>query len=112
MRTSWGRKYCHSVLLLALIACSAGAPRGASDVSASDPGGLQVTGIVHRSAVEGGCWRFETSDGKSYELRASQAPTDLLVDGKRATLVLRLRPDLLSTCQVGQVADVVRVERT
>jgi hypothetical protein len=34
----------------------------------------------------------------------------LLVDGKRSTLVLRPRTDLMSTCQVGQIVDVVRVE--
>ena len=49
-------------------------------------------------------------NGKNYELRGDQAPAGLLTNGKAVTLVLKLRSDLMSACQVGQIADVVRVE--
>lgn len=73
---------------------------------------IRVQGKVKASQVGVGCWQFVGDDGNNYELRKGQAPTTLFVDGTRATLVLRRRADLMSTCQVGQIVDVVRVEPT
>jgi hypothetical protein len=72
---------------------------------------IRVEGTVKASQVGAGCWQFVGTDGTSYELRRGQAPTTLFVDGTHATLVLRRRADLMSTCQVGQIVDVVRVEQ-
>ncbi len=70
---------------------------------------VQVTGTVQKTPVGINCWRFEAEDGTGYELRPDQAPTDVLVDGRRVALVLRKRTDLASSCMVGQLVDVVRV---
>lgn len=74
------------------------------------PGGIRVTGIVVFVQVEGGCWQLRADDGQRYELRPGQAPSKILVDGARVSLILDLRSDLASTCMVGQIADVEQVE--
>ncbi len=71
---------------------------------------FRATGTVRSVNVEGGCWRFEANDGKHYELSRGSAPAGLLADGKQAILILRPRPDLMSTCMVGPIVEVVRVE--
>jgi hypothetical protein len=73
-------------------------------------GELRVSGTVHLLAVEGGCWQLEATDGTRYELRPEQAPAGVLRDGAEVTLVVRPRDDLGSTCMVGRVVDVRRVE--
>lgn len=70
---------------------------------------VQATGTVQKTPVGVNCWRFEAEDGTGYELRADQAPADVLVDGRHLSLVLKKRPDLASSCMVGQLVDVVRV---
>ncbi len=88
----------------------------ASDFSCSSggdafaPGGIRVTGIVVFVEVEGGCWQLQADDGARYELSPHQAPSKILVDGARVSLVLDLRDDAVSICMVGQIADVERVE--
>jgi hypothetical protein len=74
------------------------------------PDGIRVTGVIHFLQVEGGCWQLQGDDGERYELRPDQAPSKILVDGARVTLVLELRTDLASVCAVGRIADVERVE--
>ena len=97
----------------ALLALLAGAH--ASDFSCSTgagfgPGGVGVTGFVLFIAIGDGCWQLRADDGTTFELRAEQAPARVLVDGARVSLVLDVRKDLTSACQVGRVADVKRVE--
>ncbi len=92
--------------LMLLIACP---PKGANMPSlATDE--FRATGTVTKTTVGANCWRFEAADGTGYELRPDQAPADVLSDGKRFTLVLRKRTDVMSTCMVGQIVDVIRVE--
>lgn len=67
---------------------------------------FRATGTVHRVNVEGGCWRFDLEDGRHFELRADADPS-ILVDGRKVTLTLRPRPDLMSACQVGPIVEVV-----
>lgn len=66
---------------------------------------FRAMGTIHRVNVEGGCWRFDLEDGRHFELKA--ADTSILVDGQQATLTLRPRPDLMSACQIGPIAEVV-----
>lgn len=72
---------------------------------------IRVSGTIELTPVGVNCWRLTGKDGKNYELRADQAPAGLLTNGKSVTLVLKLRSDLMSACQVGQIADVMRVEQ-
>ena len=91
------------VLLLPSIgACQRVKPLGSDEI--------RVSGTIELTPVGVNCWRLTDKDGNNYELRADQAPTGLLTNGKAVTLVLKLRSDLMSACQVGQIADVVRVE--
>ena len=71
---------------------------------------IRATGTVRAVNVEGGCWRFDAQDGSHFELSKGGAPAGLLEDGAQATLIRRPRPDLMSTCMIGPIAEVVRVE--
>lgn len=66
-----------------------------------------ASGTIHRVKVEGGCWRFDLEDGRHFELLAG-ADSSLLADGRRTTLTLRARPDLMSLCQIGPIAEVLK----
>ena len=76
----------------------------------SDSTTIRASGTVRSVNVEGGCWRFDAQDGRHFEIEKGSAPTGLLVDGKQATLTLRPRPDLMSTCMIGPIVEVVKVE--
>lgn len=99
-----------SALTVTLGTCAAGKPGTGSEAGGSMNDELRVVGTVKAAKVGVNCWTLQGSDGTSYELRVDQAPTDVLVDGKQVTLVLRKRIDLMSTCMAGQIVDVVRVE--
>jgi hypothetical protein len=71
---------------------------------------MRVTGTVRAVGIEGGCWRFDADDGRHFEISRSGVPDGLLQDGKQATLELRARPDLMSTCMIGPIVEVVKVE--
>ena len=100
--SSASRHCCCSVL---------GQPSTATLSTASGTGELRFHGTIRFVEVEGGCWQFQTDNGRRFELRPGQAPDAILRDGTAAMLVLDLRTDLASVCQVGTVADVERVER-
>ena len=71
---------------------------------------IRTPGTVRAVNLEGGCWRFDAQDGKHYEIERGSAPAGLLQDGKQATLTLKPRPDLMSTCMIGPIVEVVKVE--
>ncbi len=91
-------------------ACTAGGQTGDSSVKALAQDEFRMEGIVRKAEAGANCWRLEAKDGASYELRPEQAPAELLADGKAVTLILKKRTDLMSTCMVGQIVDVVRVD--
>lgn len=108
-------------IVFALIGCrSAGNSEGAanrpdsapppSQQPMTDSTTIRTSGTVHAVNLEGGCWRFDAQDGRQYEIEKGSAPEGFLVDGKQATLTLKPRPDLMSTCMIGPIAQVVRVE--
>ena len=72
--------------------------------------GIQVSGTVRFVSVEVGCWQLQAQNGARYELRPTQAPSRVLVDGAQVVLVVRLRTDLVTVCMVGDVVDVEQVE--
>lgn len=105
-----GRNSLILIALSSLIACAGKPPEpsAAGDRQAADSSGMQVTGVVKRVEVAAGCWQLVGNDSTTYELRPDQAPAELLVDQKQVTVRLKPRPDLLSTCMVGKIVDVVR----
>jgi len=108
---SWVRAQPFATLFTALLlfhstdfSCSAGTDAFAPSV------GIRVTGTVRFVSAEGGCWQLQAQNGARYELRPTQAPARVLVDGAQVVLVVRLRTDLASVCMVGDIVDVERVE--
>jgi hypothetical protein len=94
-------------IVFALIGCrSAGNSEGAanrpdsapppSQQPMTDSTTIRTSGTVHAVNLEGGCWRFDAQDGRQYEIEKGSAP--------------KPRPDLMSTCMIGPIAQVVRVE--
>jgi hypothetical protein len=90
-----------------LLACQSGAQSQVAQLQTDE---IRATGMVEKSEVGVNCWRLAGEDGVSYELRVDQAPAELLQHGRKVTVVLKPRTDLMSTCQVGKIVDVVRVE--
>jgi hypothetical protein len=76
-------------------------------------GQITMKGTVHSSQSTDGtqCWKFESEKGKAYELQPAQAPSELLVDGTQATIVVKTRTGG-SFCNVGTIVDVVGLNPT
>jgi hypothetical protein len=68
-----------------------------------------VLGTVQFVNVEGGCWRVLGTDGTSYE------PTNLApsfrVDGLEVSMVLTRATNAGSYCMVGQLVELVSIEK-
>ena len=63
---------------------------------------------MHRIEIEGGCWQFESETGESYELVGDQS-RKLQVEGRRAKLQIKPRPDLASICMTGKIVEVIEI---
>lgn len=63
---------------------------------------------MHYREIEGGCWQFRSDAGESFELIGKLAD-QLRLDGRRARLRIRPRPELSSICMVGMIAEVVAI---
>jgi hypothetical protein len=63
------------------------------------------TGTMHHLDIEGGCWKFVTEDGTSFEPRGGDP--DLYQDSLKVTIFGFPRPGLATICQVGPVLQVV-----
>ncbi|MBI5214648.1 MAG: hypothetical protein HY960_02740 [Ignavibacteriae bacterium] len=72
---------------------------------------FELSGMMHYTSVEGGCWQFIGNDGETYELTGSRVVI-LLREGLRADLVVRGPLDLASVCQVGEVVEILEIIRT
>jgi hypothetical protein len=91
------------VVVISVAGCSSGGDKQLAN------GNLGLTGTVHSvQATDGSqCWTLTSTSGKTYELEPAQAPQDLLVDGKQATITAHPR-DGGSFCKLGQIIDVLR----
>jgi hypothetical protein len=110
-----------ALVTLLLAGCRAGANAGgdtsppdtapsAGQEPMTDSTSFRVSGSVRAVNVEGGCWRFDADDGRRFEIEKGSAPAGLLQDGRKATLTLKPRPDLMSSCMIGPIAEVLKVE--
>ena len=63
------------------------------------------TGTMHHVDVEGGCWKFVTDDGESFEPHGGS--DELYEDGQRVTLQGFPREHRDTICQVGPVLRIV-----
>ncbi len=95
--------YAKTRMLLPIAACLA-----ISGCSLFDQG-FEVTGTVRFTPVEGGCWLIRAEDGRAFE------PTNLATafrkDSLRVRATVEARNDLESICQMGQIVDILRIER-
>ncbi len=66
---------------------------------------IEVTGVVE-AGVEGGCVILRAGD-RVYQLSGSTDP--LIRPGARVTVLGRLQPDVMTTCQQGPVLQVLEV---
>lgn len=91
---------------LVVVISVAGCQKGDKTLANGD---LGLTGTIHSvQATDGSqCWTLTSTSGKTYELQPAQAPQDLLVDGKQATITAKPRSGG-SFCKMGQIIDVVR----
>lgn len=96
-----------SLLPLALLATG---PADRCELStASGTGELRLVGTVHFLEVEGGCWQLSAENGRRYELRPEQAPSSLLRDAARISVVAQPAEGSDTGCRVGMPIDVRRV---
>ncbi|MCI0528782.1 MAG: hypothetical protein L0Y56_15190, partial [Nitrospira sp.] len=63
------------------------------------------TGTMHHLGIEGGCWKFVTEDGESFEPRGGDP--DLYQDGLKVTIFGFPRTGFASICQIGRVLRVI-----
>jgi len=70
---------------------------------------VRVTGTVQFVNVEGGCWRVLGADGTSYE--PTNLSTAFRIDGLPVTLVLAPAKNAGSYCMVGELVDILSIER-
>lgn len=69
---------------------------------------IQTAGTVRYVDLEGGGWVIDTPDGTFQPTNLDEA---YRVNGQRVAVTLRPRSDMASTLQVGQIADIVRIEK-
>ncbi|HTD59777.1 MAG TPA: hypothetical protein VK679_03940 [Gemmatimonadaceae bacterium] len=104
MSTIW--RVGNAVGTLVVVVSIAGCSNGDKQLANGD---LGLTGTIHSVQASDGstCWTLTSTSGKTYELQPAQAPQDLLVDGKQATITAKPRSGG-SFCKMGQIIDVVR----
>ncbi len=71
-------------------------------------GAYQISGTMHRTNLEGGCWQFISDKNVSFELFGKHS-TELFHDGIGATLVVKDRPAIKSICMIGKPVEVIAV---
>ena len=76
------------------------------------PGAIRVKGVIRYVNLEGGCWVMEVGENlrskKLYELTGEHLP-EVSINDAVITVWIVPKPDAASTCQVGQVAEIIDV---
>lgn len=70
---------------------------------------ITVVGTVDFIQVEGGCWSILAADQTRYE--PINLPEEFKQDGLAVRAVLLPRDDLVSICQIGQIVEILTIER-
>ncbi len=70
---------------------------------------VSITGTVRQVDVDGGCWCIQSAEGKLFEI--TNLPDEYRSNGLAIRARIAIRQDLASTCMVGEIADVVVIER-
>jgi hypothetical protein len=67
---------------------------------------VNLTGTIHKLAVEGTCYQLAGDDGKKYELMGKFPK----VDGTRVKVSGVAKSDLVTICQVGQPLQIKTIK--
>jgi hypothetical protein len=85
---------------------SSSASSGAApSTSAAAKGEVTLSGVVEIMGIEGGCRALRASGNKVYELKGGDA--NVLKAGAQVTVHGRIREDIMTTCQIGPVLEVI-----
>ncbi len=90
------------VVALALLLLATGSCNGEDDT-------ITVVGSVEFIEVEGGCWSILDVDQTRYE--PINLPGEFKKDGLAVRAVVLPREDLGSVCQIGEIVEIVTIER-
>jgi hypothetical protein len=71
----------------------------------NQPVTVNLTGTIHKLAVEGTCYQLKTNNGQKYELMGKFPK----IDGTRVQINGVITPDVVTICQVGKVVKVKSV---
>ena|ERR1700733_9275366 len=70
---------------------------------------LTLSGTMHHTQLEGGCWYLQTDDGKHYELTGDASIVNpLRVDSQRIEIQAEIAKGAASICMVGQIVRVIK----
>jgi len=77
--------------------------------SASGPKFIAGTGTVHQGAAECSAWFVRADSGGEHQI--TQLPAEFQQNDLRVRFTLHPRNDLVSICMVGDITDVVSMEK-
>ncbi len=89
------------LVALALLLLATGSCNGEDDT-------ITVVGSVEFIQIEGGCWAILDVDQTRYE--PINLPEEFRKDGLAVRAVLVPREDLVSTCQIGEIVEILTIE--
>ena len=95
--------------LLPFLLIAAGTTNRCELSTDSGTGELHLSGTVHFLQIENGCWQLEAEAGRRYELQPEQAPSSVLRDGAKVSVVGQPAEGSETGCRVGMPIDVRRV---
>jgi hypothetical protein len=72
-------------------------------------GEFSVDGTVLKLPIETGCWVIRTLEGTEYE--PINLKDEYRNEGMRVRADLRARSDMASTCMVGTIVEIVKIEK-
>ena len=73
-----------------------------------------LSGTMHHTTLEGGCWYLQADGGKHYELVGdTEIVNPLHVDGQHIAVRVEPSPGMASICMVGEIVRVIaRIDTT
>ncbi len=70
---------------------------------------ITLSGTMHRSTLEGGCWYLQSSTGKRYELTGDTGLLrELRIEGQHIAIDAMPLKNAASVCMIGEIVHVLR----
>jgi hypothetical protein len=77
--------------------------------SSSDESTIAKDGTIRFQDIEGGCWSIVAADSAVYE--PLNLAGEFRVNGLRVSFVARPRAEMASICMVGQIVELISIQR-